>query len=283
MGKSESWNIVVSAQSNKIKFNFAELWAYRDLIKMFVKRDFVSFYKQTVLGPLWYILQPLLTTFIYSLVFSRIAKLSTDGLPPLVFYLSGITIWTFFSECLVKTSNTFISNASIFGKVYFPRLTVPVSIIFSNLITLCIQLILFLVVILYYTATGAIHTNIQWTIFLLPIFLLIVSGLGLGLGIFISALTTKYRDLRFAVTFGVQLLMFMSPVIQPVSNLSENHRTVLLLNPMSSIIEAFRYSFFGTGYFSPAWLAYSGCFMLFILVIGIAYFNKIEKSFMDNV
>lgn len=283
MKENESWDIVVSAEPGRIKLDLGELWRYRDLVKMFVKRDFVSFYKQTVLGPLWYIIQPLLTTIIYSVVFSRIAKLSTDGLPPLLFYLSGITLWTFFSECLVKTSNTFISNASIFGKVYFPRLTVPVSIIFSNLITLGIQMTLFIAILLFYILSSGIEVNIQWTLVLLPVLVLMVSGLGLGLGIFISALTTKYRDLRFAITFGVQLLMFLSPVIQPVAHAGEKYQTLLLLNPMSSIIESFRYSFFGTGYLSPAWLAYSFGFMLVVLILGIGYFNKIERSFMDNV
>lgn len=282
MEKEDEWTMIVKPKNNWFDFHFKDLWNYRDLIFLFVKRDFVAVYKQTILGPLWYIIQPLLTTITFTIIFGNIAKLSTDGMPHVLFYLSGITLWNYFAECLNKTSNTFISNAHIFGKVYFPRLTVPVSIIISNLITFLIQFLLFLGVLLYYTSfRNDIHPNLF--IVLLPLLVLVMAGIGLGLGIIISSLTTKYRDLRFLIVFGVQLLMFATPVIYPLSSLNEKQKFVILLNPLSSIIETFRYAFTGVGEFSWFYLGYSFFFMLMVILVGVLLFNKVERSFMDTV
>jgi lipopolysaccharide transport system permease protein len=249
---------------------------------LFVRRDFVSVYKQTILGPLWYIIQPILTAITYSIIFGKIANIPTGELPKLVFYLSGVTIWNYFAECLNKTSNTFISNASVFGKVYFPRLTVPISIILSNLITFLIQLLLFIIILcFYYFKTNSIHPNVY--VFLLPFLLIIMAGIGLGLGIIISSITTKYRDLRFLVSFGIQLLMFVTPIIYPLSLLTGRKKIIVLLNPLSSVIETFRYAFTGSGELHWYFLLYSFVFMLVVLAIGVIMFNKVEKSFMDTV
>lgn len=282
MTEEEEWTLIVESKSSWFSFHFKDLWLYRDLIMLFVKRDFVSLYKQTILGPLWYLIQPVLTAIMYAIIFGRIANISTDHLPKLVFYLSGITLWNYFSECINKTSNTFISNASIFGKVYFPRLAVPLSIIISNLIAFVIQLLLFIGILVYYSfKCDCIHPNVY--VFLLPLLLLIMAGIGLGSGIIISALTTKYRDLRFVITFGVQLLMFATPVIFPLSSLSVKQKEIMLMNPLSSLIETFRYSFTSVGEFSWHQLAYSFVFMIVVLFTGIVIFNRVEKSFMDTV
>jgi len=279
----DEWTLIIKSKTSWFNFNLKDLWHYRDLILLFVKRDFISLYKQTILGPLWYIIQPILTAVTYSIMFGKIANISTAGLPKLVFYLSGITMWNYFSECLNKTSNTFISNSNIFGKVYFPRLTVPISIIISNLITFFIQLLLFISVLLYYYLQGSpIHPS--KFIFLLPVLILIMAGIGLGVGIIISSLTTKYRDLRFLITFGVQLLMFATPVIYPLSIISGKLKFYILLNPLSSVIESFRYMFTGgVGEYHWHYLIYSFVFMVVVLTTGIILFNKVEKSFMDTV
>jgi lipopolysaccharide transport system permease protein len=280
--ENNTWDFIIKSNTRKFDFQLNELWNYRDLIFLFVKRDFVTVYKQTILGPLWYIIQPLLTTITFTIIFGKIAKISTDGVPQILFYLSGITIWNYFAECLNKTSNTFVSNASIFGKVYFPRLTVPVSIIISNLITFGIQFLLFLIVLLYfYMKNPMIQPNLY--LLLLPVLLIIMAGTGLGIGIIISSMTTKYRDLRFLIAFGVQLLMFATPVIYPISTLSSNQRFFILLNPISSIVETFRFAFTGVGEFSWMSLLYSFIFMLIVLILGLIMFNKVEKSFMDTV
>lgn len=280
--KDAEWSLIIKPQTNWLDLNLKELWHYRDLVMLFVKRDFISVYKQTILGPLWYIIQPILTAVTYSIIFGKIANISTGELPKMVFYLSGVTMWNYFAECLNKTSNTFISNASIFGKVYFPRLTVPISIIISNLITFFIQLLLFLAILLfYYPNSQTIHPNIY--ILLLPILIIIMAGIGLGIGIIISSVTTKYRDLRFLIAFGVQLLMFATPVVYPLSILSAKQKLIILLNPLTSVIEAFRYAFTGFGELHLFYLFYSFSFMLVVMIIGILLFNKVEKSFMDTV
>lgn len=280
--REEQWTLEVGSKRQLFDLQLKDVWHYRDLIVLFVKRDFVSVYKQTILGPLWYLIQPILTALTYSIVFGRIANIHTGELPKLVFYLSGITLWNYFAECLNKTSTTFISNASVFGKVYFPRLTVPISIVLSNLITFFIQLLLFIVVMLAYSPfTDAIHPS--WYILLLPLLVLVMAGTGLGFGIIISSVTTKYRDLRFLVSFGVQLLMFGTPIIYPLSGMSEKQKSVLLLNPISSVVEAFRFAFTGSGEIYWAYLIYSFVFMVLILFIGLLWFNKVEKSFMDTV
>jgi lipopolysaccharide transport system permease protein len=278
----EEWTLIVKPKSNWFDLHLKDLLRYRDLIFLFVKRDFVSIYKQTILGPLWYVIQPILTAITYSVIFGM-GKMSTDGLPPFVFYLSGTTMWNYFSESFNKTSNTFISNAHIFGKVYFPRLTVPISIIISNLITFFLQLLLFIVVLSY---EGLVHvTNIHPNIYILslPVLVLIMAGIGLGSGIIISSMTTKYRDLKFLVTFGVQLLMFATPVIIPLSTLSPKQKMFILANPLSPVIESFRFAFTGVGEFSWVYLTYSFLFMIVVLFVGIIMFNRVEKSFMDTV
>ena len=278
----DEWTLIIKPKTSWFNLNLKELWHYKDLLMLFVKRDFISLYKQTILGPLWYFIQPILTAVTYSIMFGKIANISTAGLPKLVFYLSGITIWNYFAECLNKTSNTFISNSNIFGKVYFPRLIVPLSIIISNMITFFIQLLLFIAFLLYYYSKGSpIHPSKY--IFLLPLLILILAGFGLGVGIIISSLTTKYRDLRFLITFGVQLLMYASPIIYPLSATGKL-KFYILLNPLSSVIETFRYMFTGgIGEYHWHYLLYSFIFMIIVLTIGVILFNKVEKSFMDTV
>jgi lipopolysaccharide transport system permease protein len=262
--------------------HLADLVRYRDLVMLFVRRDFVSQYKQTVLGPLWFIIQPLLTTLTFTVIFGNLAQLSTDGLPKVLFYLSGVTAWSYFADCLTKTSETFNANSAIFGKVYFPRLAVPVSIVISNLIRFGIQLGLFLGFYVYFLARGtAIHaTQALW---LLPLLILLMAALGLGAGIIVSSMTTRYRDLRFLVQFGVQLLMYSTPVIYPLSKIPEHYRWIMLANPMTSIIETFRYAFLGTGIFSWLNLGYTAVAATILLAAGVLLFNHVEKTFMDTV
>lgn len=281
-GENGDWSLVIRPSSGWFDLHLADLWHYRDLVMMFVRRDFVSLYKQTILGPLWFIIQPLLTTLTFTIIFGNIAQLSTDGMPKILFYMSGITAWNYFSDCLVKTSETFNANASIFGKVYFPRLAVPISIVISNLIKFGIQLGLFLLFYFYFLAQG---TGIRptWALLLLPALLLIMAGLGLGTGIIVSSLTTRYRDLRFLVQFGAQLLMYTTPVIFPLSKIPEEYRWVIILNPMTSVIEAFRFALLGSGSFSWQLLGYSAVTTFLVLAAGIVLFNRVEKTFMDTV
>ncbi len=280
--QDQDWDIVIQSSPSWFNINFKEIWQYRDLLILFVRRDFISIYKQTILGPLWFFIQPLITTAIYMLIFSRIAKLSTDGVPPIVFYLAGITCWSYFSETLLKTSDTFINNANIFGKVYFPRLIVPLSITISSFVRFAIQLSLFIIVWAFYLFTTD-QIQITWAIFLFPVIVFIMAILGLGLGIIFSSLTTKYRDLRFLLSFGVQLLMFATPIVYPLSLAPEKYKWIILANPFTPIIEAFRYGFLGSGEFQPLYLLYSLITTLLILGIGILIFNKIEKTFIDTV
>jgi lipopolysaccharide transport system permease protein len=278
----EKWTDIIKPQRSWLDWRFRELWRARDLIMLFVWRDFVSVYKQTILGPLWYLIQPLLTTLTFTVIFGRIASLPTDNIPDFIFYLAGSVIWGYFSECLNKTSGTFITNSNLFGKVYFPRLAVPVSILISNLITFAIQFMLFLGFVLYYWWIGsAVAPN--WTMVLLPFYILVMAGLGLGFGIIVSALTTRYRDLQFLVRFGVQLVMYATPIIYPLSSIPEKYKIFIIANPMTSIIEAFRYSFLGAGSINIFHMLYSFGFMLVILTIGILLFNRVETTFMDTV
>jgi len=249
---------------------------------MFVKRDFVTFYKQTILGPLWFFVQPLLTTIMYVIVFGNIAKISTDGLPMMVFYLCGITFWNYFSECFTKTASVFKDNASIFGKVYFPRLVMPLSIVVSNLIKLSIQFFLFIVVLLWYKFQGAnVHPNMY--ILLTPYLIILMAIIALGAGMIISSLTTKYKDLIFLITFGIQLLMYATPVIYPLSTLPAKYAFIIKANPLSAVIETLRFAFTGSGTFSWMHLGYSSVFAFVLLAIGAIIFNKVEKTFMDTV
>jgi len=277
----KEWSEIIEPQHNLLDLQLNEVWRYRDLLLLLVKRDFVATYKQTILGPIWIFLQPILTTLTFTLIFGRIAALSTDGLPMILFYLTGITLWNYFSECLTRTSTVFKDNAAIFGKVYFPRLIMPLSIVTSNLIKLAIQFGLFFIVWLYYLSSGQIKPNLF--ILLTPLLIVLMGGLSLGFGMVISALTTKYRDLAFLITFGVQLLMYATPVIYPISSISEKYKPLIMLNPMSSIIETFRYGFLGSGSFDWIMLGYSTLFTISIVIIGTLIFNKIEKSFMDTV
>lgn len=280
--KEEDWTLVIKPSSGLFDLQLKEVWRYRDLLQMFVRRDFVAVYKQTILGPIWFFLQPLFTTITFTIVFGNIAGISTDGVPPLLFYMAGIVGWNYFAECLNTTSNTFTQNANIFGKVYFPRLIMPLSIVVSNLLKFGVQFILFLVLLSYFLFTGA-HVQPNWAVILVPFLVLLMAALGLGFGMLISAMTTKYRDLKFLVTFGVQLAMYASPVIYPISTLPDKFKIYILANPMSGIIETFRFAFLGQGTFEWSYLGYSTLFAAIILGLGIVVFNKVEKSFMDTV
>ena len=279
---AEKWDLVIRPKTSWFDLHLSDLWRYRDLTVLFVWRDFVAQYKQTILGPLWHLLQPLFTTVLFTLVFSRVAKLSTDALPPILFYMAGVTCWNYFAECLNRTSATFIQNAAIFGKVYFPRLSVPISVALSNMIKFAIQLALFLCFVGYYYYQGAaIRPNMY--LLLTPLLLLIMAALGLGLGIIVSALTTKYRDLQVLVTFGVQLFMFVTPIIYPVSMVSQQYRWLILANPMTALVETFRYAFLGAGTVDLWHLIYSASVTLVILCVGVVLFNHVERTFTDTV
>jgi len=276
------WDLVIQPRRRWLDLHLEDLWRYRDLTWMFFWRDFVAQYKQTILGPLWYFIQPLFTTLLFTLVFGRVAKLSTDGLPQILFYMAGVTAWNYFAECLNRTSGTFIQNAKIFGKVYFPRLCVPVSIVMSNLVKFGIQFLLFLGFLAVYWIQGA---NIQPNAYILlaPVLLLIMAALGLGLGIIVSSLTTKYRDLQVLLTFGVQLAMYATPVIYPTSMVTGKLKYIVLANPMAPVVETFRFAFLGSGTFDPWHLVYSGAVTAVILFIGLLLFNHVERTFMDTV
>lgn len=278
----DSWTDVIEPQTELLDLRLKDVWRYRDLVMLFVRRDFVATYKQTVLGPIWFFIQPLLTTITFVIIFGRVAKLSTDGLPMMLFYLAGITVWNYFAQTLTSTSTVFKDNAQIFGKVYFPRLTMPLSIVISNLVRFGIQFSLFFVVWLYYLFTGnAVHPNAY--ILLTPVLIILMGLLSLGLGMIFSSMTTKYRDLAMLLTFGIQLLMYATPVIYPISSISDNYKWLILANPMSSIVETFRYAFLGSGTFSWLYLGYSLAVTMAILFIGVIIFNKVEKSFTDTV
>ncbi len=276
------WDLVIEPQSSLFELHLKDVWRYRDLLWLLVKRDFVSFYKQTILGPLWFFIQPLFTTIIFTFIFGNLAGLSTDGLPQPLFYMAGITAWNYFADCLTKTSTVFRDNANIFGKVYFPRLIMPLSIVVSNLVRFGVQMLLFFMMIGYYAYTGA-DFHLTTAVLLFPILVLMMALLGLGLGLIITALTTKYRDLAFLITFGVQLMMYATTVIYPLSAAPAVYKWVIELNPMTGIIEAFRYGFLGEGSLTFQTLGYSIAFTLIALVLGVIIFNKTEKTFVDTV
>jgi lipopolysaccharide transport system permease protein len=282
MSEAEKWTTVIKPKNSLFDIDFKEIIAYWDLCVMFVRRDIVTQYKQTVLGPLWFFINPIFTTVMYMVVFGGIAKISTDELPQPLFYLAGICVWNYFSTCLNKTSSVFISNQGIFGKVYFPRLIMPLSTVISSLITFGIQLLLFVAVYIYYLAIGV---QITPTIYLLliPGLIIILAGLSLGFGIIISSMTTKYRDLSMLFSFLVQLWMYATPIIYPLSMMSPRQQIIASLNPVTSIVETFRYATLGRGVFDWAQLAYSFGFMCVVLGIGIVIFNKVQRSFMDTV
>ena len=279
---NEEWTEVIGSKTRWLSINWLEIWVYKDLLYMLVKRDFVTFYKQTILGPLWFIFQPIIMTFTYVIIFGNIAGISTDGVPQFLFYLSGITLWSYFSESLNKVSTVFKDNAGMFGKVYFPRLIMPMSIVVSGLIKLGIQFGIFLVVLAYYILfKGSIHPNI-WVL-AIPLLIFLLALQSLGLGMIISSLTTKYKDLVFLVTFGIQLFMFLTPVIYPSSILPANYKIIFELNPLTGIFESFRYGFLGAGSFQPFILLYSSITALGIFLLGTLIYNKVEKDFMDTV
>lgn len=283
MKEDEIWDLDIQPASGFFNLNWREVWHYRDLIALFVRRDIVATYKQTILGPIWFFIQPILTTLTYVVIFGNVAGISTGGVPKILFYLAGITLWNYFQECLMKTSDTFILNQNLFGKVYFPRLASPISVVISNLFKFFIQLSLFLAAWIYYLFTDNDAISPNATLLLFPVYVLLMSGLGFSFGVLISSLTTKYRDLRFLIQFGVQLLMYGTPVVYPLAIVPEKYRLLLLANPITSIVEAFKYSFLGEGYFSWVWLGYSFGFMAVCLFLSILVFNRVEKTFMDTV
>lgn len=279
---TQQWTRVITPSRGLLSIPLKEIWAYRDLLFLLVYRDFVAMYKQTILGPLWFIIQPILTALVFTLVFGNIAKISTDGIPQIVFYLAGVTCWAYFAETLTKTSETFTTNATIFGKVYFPRLIVPLSIVISNLLKFAIQLAIFIAIAAWYWSSGA-AVNPNAAMLMLPLIIATMGILGLGLGMIISSLTTKYRDLRFLLQFAVQLLMFATPVIYPLSAIPADYRWIISANPVTPLIETFRYGFLGAGNFDPFHFAYAVVVSIGVLAIAIVIFNQIEKNFMDTV
>ena len=277
------YTTIIKPKGKLFEIDFKEIWRYRDLLVMFIKRDIVTQYKQTILGPTWYFIQPALTTIMYMVVFGGIAGISTDGLPQPLFYLAGIVLWQYFSECLNKTSATFTQNQHIFGKVYFPRLISPLSNVLSNLVRMSIQFLLFLIVYVYYVTVGVDVMPNAYAL-LLPLLIVMLAGLSLGFGIIISSMTTKYRDLTILFTFIVQLWMYATPVIYPLSTISnEKIRMLMGINPLTSIFEAFKYGMLGVGQFSWGGLGYSFGFMVVLLLVGVVVFNKVQRSFMDTV
>ncbi|CAG5007955.1 hypothetical protein DYBT9275_04163 [Dyadobacter sp. CECT 9275] len=281
--EEDKWDLEIEPVSGLFDVNWREIWQYRDLIALFVKRDVVATYKQTILGPVWFFVQPILTTFTYIIIFGNIAGISTGGVPKILFYLSGITLWNYFQECLLKTSDTFVLNQNLFGKVYFPRLAAPISIVISNLFKFGIQFTLFLGIWTYFLILQKNEVSPKPTLILFPLYLLLMSGLGFSTGVLISSLTTKYRDLRYLIQFGIQLLMYATPIVYPLDIAPERYQWLLQLNPVTSVVEALRYSFLGQGHFSWAGLGYSFIFMSINLLISIIVFNKVEKTFMDTV
>ena len=281
--QNQKWDKITIPKRHLFDLNLLEVVKSKDLLFLFVKRDFIAIYKQTILGPLWFFIQPILTTLIFTVVFGKIAGIPTDGLPRILFYLSGITFWNYFSECLIKTSNTFIENQNIFGKVYFPRLILPISIVCSTLLKFGIQFLLFMVIWIYYLGLNEYTIEPNLYILLFPILIILTGLLSLGMGIIITSITTKYRDFRFLIQFGIQLWMYATPIIYPLSSLSGNLKTMAMINPMTSVIETFKFSFLGAGTFSWFHVGYTALFTLITLVFGIVLFNKTEQNFMDTV
>lgn len=279
--KKDDWTEIIVPKDNFFKVNVAEVWRYRDLLLMLVHRDFVTYFKQTILGPIWFFVSPIMTTIIYVIVFGNIAEISTDGIPQIAFYLAGVTLWNYFSTCLNDTATVFSKNATMLGKVYFPRLIMPLSIVVSKLMQFGIQIALFFAVVIYFWVSRKIEPNI-WAL-LSPFLILLLALLSLGLGMIFSSLTVKYRDMVQLLTFGVSLLMYATPVIYPVSTIPEKYKFLILSNPLTSIFEAFKYGFLGVGDFSFWSLAYSTLVTLIIFILGVFIFNRVEKTFMDTI
>ena len=289
--QEEKWDIVIKPKDKLLAVDFKELWRYRDLCMLFVKRNIITRYKQTILGPIWFIIQPALTVIMYMVVFGGIAGIPTDGVPRPLFYLAGTCTWSYFATCLTSTSNTFVSNAGIFGKVYFPRLVMPIATVISNLLTLAIQFGFFIVVYLFYFFFDPSCTaHLTWYALLLPLVILMLAGLALGFGTIVSSMTTKYRDLQVLFSFLVSLWMYATPIVYPLSQTGSKFflgvpvHTFMCLNPVTPVIETFKYGFLGAGEFVGwRWLIYSFVFMCILLALGIVIFNKVQKSFMDTV
>ncbi len=282
MNRQEHWTTIIRPVSGWLNFNLRELWRYRDLIVLFVRRDFVAIYKQTILGPLWFLIQPLFSTLVFTVIFGKIAHIPTDGMPPMLFYMAGIVAWNYFAGCMTNTANTFTANANIFGKVYFPRLAVPISDVIINLATFTIQFVLFLCFLFYFMLRDVpIHPS-AW-ILLTPLLMVQMGILGLGIGIIVSSLTTKYRDLTFVVGFGTQLGMYATPIVYPMSQIPEKWQWLYALNPMAAVVETFRYGFLGAGSLNTKSLLISLCITLILFGIGIVLFSRIEKTFLDTV
>ena len=280
---NKDWTLIIRPHEKLWKLNLKEVWAYRDLVELFVKRNIVVQYKQTILGPLWYLIQPILTVIMNMVVFGGIAHMSTDGVPQALFYMAGNVCWFYFSDCLNQTSSTFVTNQAMFGKVYFPRMVVPISTVISNLLRFAIQVLLFVAFYLYFWFRGS-DVAPNWAMLLMPLLVVMLAGLGLGFGILVSSLTTKYRDLTILFTFIVQLWMYATPIVYPISMVTnETLRTIIMLNPMTAVVEAFKYATLGQGYFSWSALGYSFAFMSVLLLWGTVVFNKVQRSFMDTV
>jgi len=283
IAQEEQWDLEIKPYNNLFNLHLKDIWHYRDLLLLLVRRDFVSFYKQTIFGPVWFFMQPVFTTLIFTVVFSRLAGISTEGVPPLLFYLAGTVAWNYFSECLTKTSTVFKDNANIFGKVYFPRLIMPLSIVLSNLVKFSVQFILFLLLLGWFMIQGKnVHPNMYICLF--PAVVLLMAIQGLGWGLIVTALTNKYRDLAFLVTFGVQLMMYATPIIYPLSSIaSPIYKRYLMFNPLTGLVETFRYGFLGSGQFYSFAFAYSCGVSVVVFVLGVIIFNKVEKDFVDTV
>jgi lipopolysaccharide transport system permease protein len=282
MNSADNWDLVITPKNKFFQFNLNQILEYKDLLFLFVKRDITSFYKQTILGPFWYIIQPIFTTIVFTFIFGNLAGIPTDGIPKPLFYLTGVTAWNYFADCFLKTSTTFRDNAGIYGKVYFPRLISPLSVVISSLLRFCIQILLLLIVIFYYYFIGY-RFNIGWEILLFPIFILSMAMQGLGLGLLITAMTNKYKDLTYLVAFGVQLMMYSTTVIYPLSNLSGKMYWIVALNPMTFIIEGIRKSIIGIGFFNLYTFSYMIIISFFFFIFGLLLFNKVEKNFIDTV
>lgn len=281
MEQQQKWTQVIESKHSLFSLNLKEVWNYRDLVYMFVKRDFVSSFKQTILGPIWFFINPIFTTIVYVIVFGNIANLSTDGAPMVLFYLAGVTLWNYFSSCLNGTANVFRGNAGIFGKVYFPRLVMPITIVTSNLMQFGVQFLLFLAFFVYYFIQGEVSPNL-WVL-ATPFLIILMAMFALGMGMIFSSLTTKYRDMQMLLTFGVSLFMYATPVIYPLSELKGTAKEIAMYNPLTGIFECFKYAWLGVGEFNPVSLVISTIFILIILLAGTLIFNKVEKSFMDTV
>lgn len=278
---TEDWDLIIKGHTSLFDVRFREVWHYRDLLFLFVKRDFVTVYMQTILGPLWFFIQPLLTTITFTIIFGNIAQLSTDGAPKIIFYMAGITLWNYFSNCLTSVAGVFTANASIFGKVYFPRLIMPLTVVISNLMKFGVQFLLFLCFVTYFVLQGQIHPNAY--ILLMPLIILLMALIAMGIGLVLTAMTAKYKDLNQLITFGVQLFMYITPVIYPSSSIPENYKWLVDLNPLVPLFDYMRYAYLGIGQFSVGALLYPSLFSFVVLALGILVFNKAQKTFIDTV